>query len=35
VYKVTFDGSNLRDGIYTYTLSGANMNETRRMNLVK
>ena len=34
-YSVMFDGSNLGDGIYTYTLSGANLNETRRMNLVK
>ena len=34
-YSVTFDGSNLGAGIYTYTLSGANMNTTRRMNLVK
>jgi hypothetical protein len=34
-YSVTFDGSNLGAGIYTYSLKGASMNETRRMNLVK
>jgi hypothetical protein len=34
-YSVTFDGSNFESGIYTYTLRSANVNETRRMNLVK
>jgi hypothetical protein len=35
LYSVTFDGSNLDAGIYTYTLRSANVTETRRMNLVK
>jgi len=34
-YSVMFDGSDLGQGIYTYTLSGGSMNETRRMNLVR
>jgi hypothetical protein len=35
MYSVMFDGNNYEAGIYTYTLTGANTNETRRMNLVK
>jgi hypothetical protein len=35
VYSVMFDGSSLGAGIYTYTLRGADMVETRKMNLIK
>src|SRR5262245_3148688 len=35
VYSVTFDGSNNESGIYTYTLTGVNVSETRRMNLIR
>jgi hypothetical protein len=34
-YMVIFDGTNYQAGIYTYTLSGVNVNETRRMNLIR
>ena len=33
-YSVMFDGSHHESGIYTYSLTGANVSETRRMNLV-
>jgi hypothetical protein len=35
LYSVMFDGSNFETGIYTYALRGANVNETRRMNLIR
>jgi hypothetical protein len=35
VYSVQFDGSGHESGIYTYILTGANSNETRRMNLIR
>jgi subtilisin-like proprotein convertase family protein len=35
VYSVKFNGNNHDNGIYTYTLTGNNTNESRRMNLIR
>ncbi|MBK5285866.1 MAG: T9SS type A sorting domain-containing protein, partial [Bacteroidia bacterium] len=34
-YKVTFDGSELQDGVYFYTLTGTGVSETRKMVIQK
>jgi hypothetical protein len=35
MYSVTFEGNHHESGIYTYTLTGVNVSETRRMNLIR